>query len=137
VLPPACSSRRAFLTASGAGLGALALAACGGNGVREVADTGRGTVLARLGDVPDEGALELAVGDRRVLVTRVDGTVTAYDAECPHQGCAVRPTRGGRLVCPCHGSAFDPADGDVLQGPATVPLAPVDVVVAGAEVRLA
>jgi Rieske Fe-S protein len=137
VFPPACPSRRNFLTASGAGLGALALAACGGDGVRTVADAGRGTVLARLEDVPDEGALELAVGDRRVLVTRADGTVIAYDAECPHQGCTVRPTRGGRLGCPCHGSAFDPAGGGVLQGPATVPLTPVDVVVAGAEVRLA
>jgi Rieske Fe-S protein len=36
----------------------------------------------------------------------------------------------------CHGSAFDPADGSVLQGPASVPLVPVEVAVAGGEVRL-
>jgi nitrite reductase/ring-hydroxylating ferredoxin subunit len=137
VTSPAGSSRRALLAASGAGLGALALAACGGASVREVVDAGRGTVLASVDDVPAEGALELAVGDRRVLLVRAGDTVTAYDAECPHQGCAVRPTRGGRLACPCHGSAFDPADGGVLQGPATTPLAPVDVLVAAGEVRLA
>ncbi|MGY1634730.1 Rieske (2Fe-2S) protein [Geodermatophilus sp. SYSU D01186] len=135
--PPACPSRRTLLTATGAGLGVLALAACGGAEARAVADTGSGTVLARLEEVPEEGALELALGDRHVLLVRAGDAVAAYDAECPHQGCTVRPTRGGRLVCPCHGSAFDPVDGGVLQGPATVPLAPVDVVVTGGEVRLA
>ncbi|MGY1820602.1 Rieske (2Fe-2S) protein [Geodermatophilus sp. SYSU D00079] len=137
MVPPACPSRRALLTATGAGLGALALAACGGADVRQVTDAGSGTVLARLDDVPEEGALELAVGDRRVLVVRAGDTAAAYDAECPHQACAVRPARSGRLVCPCHGSAFDPAGGGVVQGPATAPLAPVAVVVAGGEVRLA
>jgi nitrite reductase/ring-hydroxylating ferredoxin subunit len=136
VTPPVCPSRRTLLAATGAGLGALALAACGGTAVREVAGAGLGTVLARLDEVPEEGALELAVDGRRLLLVRTGDAAAAYDAECPHQGCAVRPARSGRLVCPCHGSAFDPADGSVLQGPATVPLVPVEVAVAGGEVRL-
>ncbi|SFK87738.1 Rieske (2Fe-2S) protein [Geodermatophilus ruber] len=134
---PACLSRRAVLGAAGAGLGALALAGCGGDGVREVSGTGSGTVLARLDEIPEGGALELAVGEQRIVLARPSGDrVAAYDATCTHQGCAVRPD-GDELVCPCHGSAFDPADGGVLEGPATEPLAPVDVVVEGDEVRLA
>lgn len=44
----------------------------------------------------------------------------AYDAVCPHQGCTVGYVPSQRLIiCPCHGSEFDPTDGDVVQGPAT------------------
>jgi nitrite reductase/ring-hydroxylating ferredoxin subunit len=96
-----------------------------------------GDVLVPLADVPQDGAYELSLDGRRLLVTRAaDGTVAAYDAECPHQGCTVRSTAEG-LVCPCHGSAFDPATGDVLEGPATSPLDPVAVQVRGDDVVLA
>jgi Rieske Fe-S protein len=63
------------------------------------------------------------------------GTVVAFDARCTHQGCTVRATDDG-LVCPCHGSAFDPATGAAVHGPATSPLAPVGVAVRGEDVVL-
>jgi nitrite reductase/ring-hydroxylating ferredoxin subunit len=126
------------LLAGGAGLGALGLAGCGGGpDVPEVTGAAAGDVLVPLADVPRDGAYELTLDGRRVLVTRnAEGDVTAYDAECPHQGCTVRSTEDG-LVCPCHGSAFDPASGDVLEGPATSPLTPVAVEVRGDDVVLA
>ena len=133
-----CLSRRTVLLAGGAGLGALGLAACGGGtDVPEVTGAAAGTALVPLADVPQDGAYELSLDGRRVLVTRTaDGAVAGYDAECPHQGCTVRSTADG-LVCPCHGSAFDPVTGDVLQGPATSPLTPVAVEVRGDDVVLA
>jgi nitrite reductase/ring-hydroxylating ferredoxin subunit len=135
---PPCLSRRTLLLAGGAGLGALGLAGCGGGTeVSEVTGAAAGDVLVPLADVPHEGAYELSLGGRRVLVTRAaGGAVAAYDAECPHQGCTVRSTDDG-LVCPCHGSAFDPATGEVLEGPATSPLNPVAVQVRGDDVVLA
>ena len=56
-----------------------------------------------------------------LLVTRLSaGTgpdaVGAISAICSHLGCTVLPS-GARLVCPCHGSAFDQA-GKFLSGPA-------------------
>jgi nitrite reductase/ring-hydroxylating ferredoxin subunit len=98
---------------------------------------GGGDVLVPLADVPREGAVELSLDGRRVLVTQpAEGAVVAFHAECPHQGCSVRSTDAG-LVCPCHDSAFDPATGEVLQGPATSPLTAIAVEVRGDDVVLA
>jgi Rieske Fe-S protein len=133
-----CLSRRQLLAAGGAGLGALALAGCGsGAEVPQRSGVGSGDVLVALVDVPVDGAYEMAVDGRRVLVTQgAAGGVVAFDAECPHQGCTVRATDDG-LGCPCHGSQFDPATGEVLRGPATSPLTPVAVAVRGDDVVLA
>ena len=34
----------------------------------------------------------------------------------------------GIIACPCHGSEFNPENGDVIQGPATSGLTPIKVV---------
>ena len=129
--------RRTVLLAGGAGLGALGLAGCGaGADVPELTGVGPGDVLVPLAEVPREGAYEVSLDGRRVLVARPDGTgVVAFDARCPHQGCSVRSTEAG-LVCPCHGSAFEAATGEVLEGPATSPLTPIAVAVRGDDVVL-
>ena len=49
----------------------------------------------------------------------------AYSAICTHLGCTVNAQLegDGHIMCPCHGSAFDPANGAaVLSGPAGRPL---------------
>ena len=101
------------------------------------ADTsGSGATLAELADVPDGGGLVLP--GPRVVLTRSGSTVHAFSATCTHQGCTVSDVTDGRILCPCHGSAFDAATGAVLTGPATRPLPPVAVAVrAGAVVRTA
>jgi Rieske Fe-S protein len=132
-----CVSRRSLLIAGGAGLGAVTLAACaGGPDVPELTGVASGDVVVPLSEVPVGGAYLVSLDGRRVLVTQpADGTVAAFDATCTHQGCTVRATEGG-LVCPCHSSVFDPADGTVLDGPANEPLTPVAVTVRGADVIL-
>ena len=53
-----------------------------------------------------------------------DGLV-AYSAICTHLGCTVLAslTDEGQILCPCHASLFDPANGAaVLRGPAGRPL---------------
>jgi thiosulfate dehydrogenase [quinone] large subunit len=48
------------------------------------------------------------------------GRFVAYDAVCPHAGCTVGYLASQDLIaCPCHGSEFNPDNGDVVQGPAT------------------
>jgi Rieske Fe-S protein len=135
---PACLSRRNLLIAGGAGLGTVTLAACaGGPDIPELTGVGAGDVVVPLSEVPVGGAYQVSLDGRRVLISQpTAGTVVAFDATCPHQGCTVRATEDG-LVCPCHGSAFDPADGAAVHGPATEPLAPVGVALRGADVVLA
>ncbi len=88
-------------------------------------------------DVPEGSALAVTSGGGPLLLVRTSGdAVSAYSAVCPHQGCTVAPL-GDRLVCPCHGSSFDPASGAVLQGPATSDLTAVPVAVVDGEVVLA
>jgi Rieske Fe-S protein len=54
-----------------------------------------------------------------------DGTVTAVNARCTHLGCIVHLNDAERTWdCPCHGSRFA-LDGQVVDGPATIDLAPV------------
>jgi Rieske Fe-S protein len=132
-----CVSRRRLLIAGGAGLGAVALAACaGGPGIPELTGVGPGDVVVPLADVPVGGAYEVSIDGRRVLIGQpAEGTVVAFDATCTHQGCTVRAADDG-LVCPCHGSVFDPATGAVVHGPATAPLDPVGVTVRDADVVL-
>ena len=56
------------------------------------------------------------------------GTFLAYNAICPHAGCTVGYSQGSNLiVCPCHGSIFNPSNGDVEGGPAPHGLAKLAV----------
>lgn len=94
-----------------------------------------GAVLAAVADVPDGG--DLVLEDEDVVLTRSGDTVHAFSATCTHQGCTVGDVRDGAIRCPCHGSAFDPATGAVVNGPAQDPLPRVEVVVQDGQVRRA
>jgi rieske iron-sulfur protein len=51
--------------------------------------------------------------------------LVAYSAICTHLGCTVLPqlSAQGYIICPCHGSVFDPAvAAAVVHGPANRPL---------------
>lgn len=56
----------------------------------------------------------------------------AYSAICTHLGCTVLAAldKDGHILCPCHGSLFDPANGAaVLRGPAARPLPSLPITV--------
>ena len=58
--------------------------------------------------------------------------LVAFSAICTHLGCAVsgRLDGQGLIVCPCHASRFDPAQGAaVIGGPAPRPLPALPVLV--------
>lgn len=62
-----------------------------------------------------------------VMITMTpDGLVHAFSMRCTHQGCTVNSTlistpSGYDIYCSCHQSEFT-LDGQVAQGPATLPL---------------
>lgn len=147
-------TRRTVLLTGGTGatLGALALAGCAPGGETDAPETTAasrapstssppaatgggaeptGAEIASLSEVPVGGSVGVEIdGEPALLAQPQTGQVVAFSAICTHQGCVVNAA-GDRFECPCHGSAFDAATGDVLQGPALEPLTPIAVSVAG------
>jgi thiosulfate dehydrogenase [quinone] large subunit len=97
-----------------------------------------GAVLARVSEVPVGGAHKVTdsqSADTVWVLQLQAGKFTAYDANCPHQGCPVSfVSVSDGFACPCHGSRFD-ARGNVVNGPAQRGLSQIPVVVDGPNVR--
>ncbi len=152
-----CRSRRALLVGTGA-VGVAALTGCqtygesaapppppaapttgdaGTAAPDDGAATGGGApALAAVADIPVGGGKIFA--DAGVVVTQpTAGTIKAYSATCTHQGCTVTSVADGAIVCACHNSVFDIADGSVRSGPANAPLPAANVTVDGDAIRLA
>lgn len=81
-----------------------------------------GTKIGPASDVPVGGAASFqdpASGDPAIVIQATAGHFVAFDAVCPHAGCTVGYSSSQKLiVCPCHGSVFNPTSGAVEQGPA-------------------
>jgi cytochrome b6-f complex iron-sulfur subunit len=91
--------------------------------------------IVAVSDVPVGGAVsaEGVDGDPILVAQPESGTIVAFSAICTHQGCTVAPG-DGELDCPCHGSVYDLATGEVRNGPAPRPLPEVNVRVVDGEV---
>ena len=56
------------------------------------------------------------------IVSQDAAGLFAYSTTCTHQGCEIgNPGPDGTATCPCHGARFD-GNGNVLKGPAKLPL---------------
>jgi len=122
------------------GLGALgvaaALAGCGGGGSGSAAVPAAGSALAMTSEVPVGGGIVLP--DANIVLTQpTEGTFLGFSTTCTHTGTPVNEVDGMEIVCPNHGSRFSIADGSALQGPASAPLAAIEVSVEGDEIVLA
>lgn len=130
-------SRRRFLGGV-AVTGGVVLVGCGPDGplAPPPRTPGPDGSLVALADVPVGGAVAVTMpeGDDILVAQPEEGQVVAFSSVCTHRGCAVRPG-DGELKCPCHGSVFDLATGDNVQGPAPRPLDPVPVRVVDGQVR--
>ncbi len=119
--------RRDFIRrGAAAGLGVVSsavLASCG-------TASSSGRPIAQVSEVAPGSAIEFRddySGERALLVHLEDGRFVAYSVVCTHQSCPV-VYRDGELVCPCHGSVFDPAQGGAaVRGPAQKPLHAIKV----------
>jgi Rieske Fe-S protein len=72
-----------------------------------------------------------------VVITQPSaGEFKAFSAVCTHMGCTVNQISGGKIECPCHGSEYSIATGDVLRGPAPKPLPAKTIKVTGDSIFL-
>jgi thiosulfate dehydrogenase (quinone) large subunit len=81
--------------------------------------------------VPIGGAAHFTdpkTSDPGLILQLEKGHFVAYDAICPHAGCTVGYSAASNLiVCPCHGSEFDPNTGAVVRPPASHGLSSIQV----------
>lgn len=130
------STRRGMLLGVGVVGLAGALSACGGSKGGSSSDSkGSGGSLGKTSDIPVGGGKVFA--SEKIVVTQPkQGDFKAFSAVCTHRGCTVDSISGGKIHCPCHGSAYNVSDGSVANGPATKPLASKTVKVSNGELKL-
>ena len=136
----AINRRRALSGSAAVAVGLPLLAACGddsgstatdpGSTSGEPGSSGGGAALASTSDVPVGGCFVVA-GSKVVLTQPTEGDFKAFSAVCTHQGCLVESSSEGAIPCPCHGSRFSLDDGSPQSGPASAPLAAVQIAVDG------
>ena len=135
---PCLSRRRALLLpAAAAGAGGLAACAPEDEGFGTAAPLRADEGAISLDEVPENASTLVNFGGQQPFVLLVRGKgedLTGYSGYCTHNGCALRQEET-ELDCPCHGSRFDAANGEVLVGPATTHLPEVPVTVEDGIVR--
>ena len=99
---------------------------------------GSSSSLATTTDVPVGGGVIVESAGQAYAVTQpTSGTFACFSAVCPHQGCNCNQVADGTIDCPCHGSTFSIATGEVMSGPATSGLTPAPITVTGTDITLA
>jgi len=94
------------------------------------------TRVATLSNVPPGSAYRMTHADQPLVIVNVGGDVRAFLAVCTHEGCPLGWNAQQHLIrCPCHGSAFD-TSGNVVQGPAQLPLTKLETIVEDGTVLL-
>jgi len=76
--------------------------------------------LASQAELPSPGeAKEFSCGDRTICLANVNGTLSAMDNVCLHQGGPLGQglVEGGKVVCPWHGWRWDPKTGEAAHNP--------------------
>ncbi len=152
--------RRALTGATTVGLALPVLSACGGGDESTATDVPSGSTSPRSAATSEAAAdptsaaaaqpageglvstADVPVGSgvildaEKVVVTQpTEGDIKVFSSICTHTGCPVSGI-SDTISCPCHGSSFDLATGDVLGGPASAPLAQLEFTVEGDQVVL-
>lgn len=96
------------------------------------------TPVGRTDEIPDGEIRSYQVGGESVAVANAGGSFHAFGDVCTHKQCQLSEgdLDGTTVTCPCHGSQFDVTTGNVLNGPATLPVGSYEVSEEGGELRI-
>ena len=121
----------ATLAACGAGSGTTA----GGSANGAAGSAGTAGDVIKVADIPVGGGKVFDA--TKIVVTQPKaGEFKAFSAVCTHKGCTVAGVANGTISCPCHGSTYDAATGQVTGGPAPAPLPSKTVTVNGGSITI-
>jgi Rieske Fe-S protein len=93
------------------------------------AGSGNGALTTPKADIPLGGG-KIFTDAQAVVTQPTSGEFKAFTSVCTHQGCQVAEVVK-TINCNCHGSKYSITDGSVVNGPATLPLAPKTVTAKG------
>ncbi len=111
------------------GLGSVKLPPAGSSAQTTSAQTQAGGAIANKGDLQTDSPVyfEYPTGYPSMLLKKADNSLVAVNLLCTHVCCQCYYDNSSNLVyCPCHGSLFD-QDGNVVRGPASVPLPQIEL----------
>ncbi len=96
------------------------------------------TSVGSAGDVPEGEMRSFQVGGEDIAIANVAGEFHAFGDVCTHAHCQLSEgdLEGTTVTCPCHGSQFDVTTGNVMNGPATLPVDSYQVSDEGGELRI-
>jgi thiosulfate dehydrogenase [quinone] large subunit len=130
----ASASGTPTLTGTGSGVATTTQGSPGvgaGTTTPVTAPTPSGRAIGPASSVPVGGSASFTdpgSGDPALVIQESTGHFVAFDAVCPHAGCTVAYQASAKIIaCPCHGSAFNPRTGNVVNGPATSGLTTIKV----------
>jgi nitrite reductase/ring-hydroxylating ferredoxin subunit len=88
--------------------------------------------------LPDESVVAVDAGGTTVALARVEGVWRAVETWCTHAECPLSDgwVESAAIRCACHGSLFDLATGEVLEGPAEEPVRVFATRVTGSRVEI-
>jgi nitrite reductase (NADH) small subunit/3-phenylpropionate/trans-cinnamate dioxygenase ferredoxin subunit len=82
-------------------------------------DVGQRVTVAKVGDIPEGGAIVVSVRQKDVAIFRLNGALHAIDDVCPHMGASLSGgfVEDGCVTCPWHYWRFRLADGAWADNP--------------------
>lgn len=95
--------------------------------------------VGKADEIAEGDATAFDVNGEQVAVSRVKGELRAFSDICTHRGCNLSlggEIDGTTIECECHGSVFDMVTGEVINGPATEPIATFPVSDEGGDLRI-
>ena len=96
-------------------------------------------IVGKADEIAEGEAMAFDIGGQEIAVGRSAGTLFAFSDICTHRGCNLAnggEIEGSSIECECHGSVFDMGTGEVMQGPATEPIATFGVSDEGGELKV-
>ena len=95
-------------------------------------------VTSRADELKEGDMRAFDVRGTKIAVANVAGEFHAFGDTCTHMQCSLAEgdLEETTVICPCHGSEFDVTSGEVLRGPARVPVGSFEVRVEGGNLEV-